>query len=126
MWWPKLAENVNTILGSHKTDGSASNRSERDILEEILELTRINARHKRSPREIPPEIIIELVEGIDRMMMMAGPRFRDPELMFVIERPLMMLAKFTGHPALRELVFRIRHRMNLIGEQSERGKGDES
>lgn len=126
MWWPKLEEKVNAILGSHKTGDSASNRSERDILEEILELTRINARHKRSPREIPPEIIIELVEGIHRMMMMAGPRFRDPELMFPIERPLMMLAEFTGHPELRELVFSMRHRMDLIGDKSEKGKGDKS
>ncbi len=120
MWWPKLAEKIDGILGSHKTGAAASNRSERDILEEILELTRINAKYKRSPREIPPEIVIELVEGIDRMMMMEGPRFRDPGLVFMIERPLMMLADFSGHPELRELVFRMRHRNEMMLEKPEK------
>jgi len=95
------------------------------MLEEILELTRIATRHKRSRHEIPPELIIELVEGIDRMMRLLHPKmFRDPEIMFTIERPLMMLAEFSGHPELREIVLRMRHRLEMFADKPEIPKSD--
>lgn len=125
MWWPRLEEKFNTILSGHNETDDAPNRSERDMLEEILELTRIGTRHKRSRHEIPPELIIELVEGIDLMFRMGHPKmFRDPELMFTIERPLMMLAEFSGHPELREIVVRMRHRLEMFSDKPEIPKSD--
>lgn len=48
MWWPKLELKVKDILKNHIALVDANIRSEREILEEVLELTRINSR--RSPR----------------------------------------------------------------------------
>jgi hypothetical protein len=48
MWWPKLESKINDILKSHVESSPNTLRSEREILEEVLELTRINT--KRSPR----------------------------------------------------------------------------
>lgn len=125
MWWPRLEEKIRTILSGHNETDEAPNRSERDMLEEILELTRIGTRNKRIRHEIPPEIIIELVEGIDRMLRHSHPRMmRDPEIIFRIERPLMMLAEFSGHPELRELVVRMRHHFELISDKTETPKTD--
>lgn len=48
MWWPKLESKINEILKSHVESSPNTLRSEREILEEVLELTRINT--KRFPR----------------------------------------------------------------------------
>lgn len=67
MWWPKLEEQIKGIISKHKTDGrsTAALRDEREILEEILALTRMSAK-RSSPRtkskenEIEPEAFIFL------------------------------------------------------------------
>lgn len=45
MWWPKLDARVGEILAKHKSKGSDQSalRSDRDLLEEVLELARLNA-----------------------------------------------------------------------------------
>lgn len=44
MWWPKLSEKVSKTLEKHaaKPDGGSS-RSDRDLLEEVLQLARLNS-----------------------------------------------------------------------------------
>jgi hypothetical protein len=121
MWWPRFEGQVKTILAEHAHEGPSTNRPEREILEEILELTRLNTRHRKMSREIPPEIVIELVEGFERILMLSRKGGFDSDAIRVIERPIMMLADFSGHPDLRELVFRLRHRMEMF---SEKGKAD--
>ncbi|WP_149496854.1 TIR domain-containing protein [Roseiconus lacunae] len=111
MWWPRLEEKVNHILNSVNPDGEASNRSERDMLEEILELSRLNTRNRKSERELPFEIIVELIEGVEMMIMKGG--VRSVHAMRFIERPLMMLADYSGHPEMHEMIFRLRKRMEM-------------
>lgn len=68
MWWPKLESKINEILKTHVEEKKNKNvRSERDILEEILELTRINS--KRMPRrgEISRGTISRLIGTIQEM-----------------------------------------------------------
>lgn len=48
MWWPRLEEKINSIIAGHKEDLNSDERSDREILEEVLELTRMYA--KRAPR----------------------------------------------------------------------------
>ena len=51
MWWPRLEDEVSQILASHTEVNPEARRSDRDILEELLELTRMSAsRSGRSPR----------------------------------------------------------------------------
>lgn len=53
MWWPKLNERVSKILERHaaKPAGTASTRSDREILEEVLQLARLNSSTSvNSPR----------------------------------------------------------------------------
>lgn len=44
MWWPKLDEKIKEILAQDMSNPKPKKRAERDILEEILELTRSNAK----------------------------------------------------------------------------------
>ncbi len=72
MWWPKLKESVEKILKDTVLDKKKSSRPERDILEEILELTRSASIQKERfgrGREvlIHPNALRDLVESYDRV-----------------------------------------------------------
>lgn len=75
VWWPSLDEALKQIM-SEKDDGKtqAKKTTKDDMLEEILELTRINQKILRSPETIlPPEYIEHLIRTRDRM---TAPRER--------------------------------------------------
>lgn len=59
MWWPKLEESVNEILANPEEEAEDL-RTERDILEEILALSRRSTRQPRTSRGIHPEAVAEL------------------------------------------------------------------
>jgi hypothetical protein len=67
MWWPKLELKVKEILKTHVVSTADNLRSEREILEEVLELTRINS--KRIPRrgELSRTTMVRLFEMIQEM-----------------------------------------------------------
>jgi hypothetical protein len=67
MWWPKLELKIKEILKNHVVSTDDNLRSEREILEEVLELTRINS--KRLPRrgELSRNTISRLLETFQEM-----------------------------------------------------------
>jgi len=67
MWWPKLELKVKEILKTHVVNTADNLRSERDILEEVLELTRINS--KRLPRrgELTRSTVSRLLDTLQEM-----------------------------------------------------------
>jgi hypothetical protein len=38
----------------------------------------------------------------------------------------MMLAELSGHPELRELIFRLRHRLDMLPEKTDSSKSEKS
>ena len=73
MWWPKLKENVEAILKESVPTKDANLRSERDILEEVLELTRAAYINKErlsdKQRHIHPEAAFDLCNGFLKIAM---------------------------------------------------------
>jgi len=67
MWWPKLDEKVTGILAvkTDSTDGMV--RSQQDLLEEILLLTRSQA-HRREISDVDPQAQADLVEGYSQLV----------------------------------------------------------
>ena len=59
MWWPKLEEKIKDILTQDNSNSRPKKRAERDILEEILELTRSNAKSVFSDQRNISRITIE-------------------------------------------------------------------
>lgn len=59
MWWPKLEEKINEILSSGRNSSVSHKRSDRDIMEEILELTRSNAKSILSDEKRISRLTIE-------------------------------------------------------------------
>ncbi len=68
MWWPKLEERIQTELKKAGSLNDKDVRGERDILEEILSLTRrISLARERSAQpgfKFPPEAVHDLVYGL--------------------------------------------------------------
>lgn len=63
MWWPKLESRVKDILANYKPE-TPSKRPEREILEEILELSRINLRQPNRMFMDTESALIQFVESL--------------------------------------------------------------
>ncbi len=93
MWWPQLESKVAEILERFAKKGPApKSRGEKDMLEEVLELTRLSAAKSRWPRrEIEPalfDIVGTLGEILDYLP-------EDIRGMYVaqLERPLLYVVR---------------------------------
>ena len=71
MWWPKLKDEADSILAKSVKSKQAGKRSTRDLLEEILQLTRASNGRPRYP-EIHPRIVLsslsafrDIIESLD-------------------------------------------------------------
>lgn len=111
MWWPKLEEQVAEILASHTEDNPEARRSDRDILEEMLALTRMStSRSHRSPR-ISEEVVMDLIRGIQELsfMVVRGDSETALHLMRRFNPPLKYLSIEAGVPEAYEH-FRMKQR----------------
>lgn len=104
MWWPKLEMKINEILKSHVVDTNNNLRSERDILEEVLELTRINS--KRMPRrgEVSRSTLHRLIETLQEMQFRMMKYGSKESMIFMEEmsRPIKDLCMELDTPELYE------------------------
>lgn len=99
MWWPKLEENVANILKSGDKISKKERRSERDILEELLELTRMNASLSSRPR-FSHRAINELVDALEELQLILS-REQDAVALRVLnrlDRPLRHICDESGLP----------------------------
>ena len=99
MWWPNLEEQVSEILTSHQVDDPKARRPERDILEEVLELSRMSAR--RSGHRFSEEAVEILVQGLEEffgVLMREDPN-RAYALLRRLNRPLQHLCKVLHLPS---------------------------
>jgi len=53
MWWPQLEEQVSIVLNEHVSNGENELRDERDMLEELIELARLNSRFNETHKVLP-------------------------------------------------------------------------
>lgn len=77
MWWPRLEKQVTEIIKMQDNGAKRERRSERDILEEILELTRMNAVRAHRPSKISPRIVDELSEVLIEMAFIKNREHRE-------------------------------------------------
>jgi hypothetical protein len=66
MWWPKLSGQFKSILENQKLpEKSAPLRKDREILEEILELTRLNSKRRmQSLPMVHPRVVADLMSSL--------------------------------------------------------------
>lgn len=63
MWWPKLEEEVNSVMGKERGRGDRELRSDRELIEEILSLTRMSM--SVVIRESEQRIAVRSIEELD-------------------------------------------------------------
>lgn len=126
MWWPRLEEKVSKILREQQNVDKGDHRTERDILEEILELTRLSARRSRSRREFgySPKAIMELVETIVEMGMAInhGDFDRANMLYNHLGQPIEHICKHAELPELYERYMMTQSLRRRPIEESESGE----
>lgn len=103
MWWPKLEEEITAILKSSDTVTKKERRSERDILEELLELTRMNSSRSVRPR-ISERAVVELVESLDELQYVLSHENEKIGMRILerLDRPLRHICMEAGLPELYE------------------------
>ncbi len=79
MWWPKLKDEIADILKKYKGQSSGMQRDDRDILEEILTLSRITAegRTERTIDKINPKAIEDLIGRYSFLKNKLPPRYQE-------------------------------------------------
>ncbi|WP_165788482.1 hypothetical protein [Stutzerimonas stutzeri] len=87
MWWPRLEEQIKNIIQKFKKSGSTkeTSRPEREILEEILALTRMSVkrsvpRSRPKEEEIDPDAFIYLTKKYCELFEMAHQQSMDDGL----------------------------------------------
>ncbi|WP_082721057.1 toll/interleukin-1 receptor domain-containing protein [Burkholderia sp. ABCPW 14] len=104
MWWPKLENQVADILKNHGIEGKPVKRSERDILEELLELSRMTAARVERPSRMSPRVVMELMEGLEELQLFLGPQNLDVSRRVFdrLRKPLKFLCLEAGIPEAYE------------------------
>jgi len=126
MWWPKLEEKLKAIIENHTDSNTGNERPERDILEEILELSRINAKResRHRSRAVSQKTIHRLIERIQdaqyRIMKYGGPK----EAMMIMEELRMPIKEMCYELDMPEMydryIMRNRKNMHFIDEPNEK------
>ncbi|MCX8517150.1 MAG: toll/interleukin-1 receptor domain-containing protein [Rhodoferax sp.] len=108
MWWPKLEQAVEAILKAGDKGSKKERRTERDILEELLELSRMNAARITRPR-VSERAVMEMVEALDELHFILRHENGEIGLQVLkrIERPLRHICMEAGVPEAYE---KFRHR----------------
>lgn len=72
MWWPKLEEQVSSVMGKERERGHRELRSDRELIEEILSLTRmstsVGSREREAEDRISPFAVEDLVRCYEGLM----------------------------------------------------------
>jgi hypothetical protein len=114
MWWPKLEKEITEILKSNSNVTKKERRSERDILEELLELTRMNSSRIGRPR-LAEHAVVELIESMEELKFFLRHENEEIGMRILdrLDRPLRHLCMEVGMPELYER-FRIMMRQRDI------------
>jgi hypothetical protein len=87
MWWPKLDAAVSEILGEAEKEEDAELRSDRDLLEEILALSRRSMRSAPPSSRVSPGAVRDLVEGLHGAVSLSS----EYGFLSILEEPLQRL-----------------------------------
>lgn len=86
MWWPELEERVNRIIEAEPQDDQKEIRSDREILEEVLELSRLAARRSRAPaRRISEQALSDLFE-VASALPREAKHYKDSDILAVCKK----------------------------------------
>jgi hypothetical protein len=105
MWWPKLQASVEKILSKPRSETLSAPRSDRDLLEEVLEIGRLNLERSENDRHKFYSYGVELSEQWLRNLEGALERYEESDKILSkdIEHQIRILQDFASNtPQLRK------------------------
>jgi hypothetical protein len=96
MWWPKLEEKVAEILKEERNITVPKKRTERDILEEILELSRLNVNKRSNRNSFPMNAFTFILENISEIQEIALLKYKDERIVSILSHI---------EPAIKDICF---------------------
>ena len=85
MWWPKLEEKVKAIIKEEKNVVTPKKRSDRDLLEEILDLSRLNVKRNPSRVQRNSNAIAYIIDKINEIRELTFMEYGDDRIMAIFE-----------------------------------------
>lgn len=121
MWWPRLDEKIQAELNA--INGIKENlRTERDILEEVLKLTREISINKSKLKERESRVPFGLINDIFRTIQMVGERIAETESVSIIEhleRLYFLVEELIMEMDIpKDYKMEIRHKLKFLGEEN--------
>jgi len=68
MWWPKLETEVKSVLSEPRRETTKIRRPEREILDEVLQLTRMMSETIARPARIPEASVTSLLDELEKIL----------------------------------------------------------
>jgi hypothetical protein len=100
MWWPKLQDQVDKLLAVGDGGEGEGRRSERDMLEEVLGLTRRLATDRERRTEVDHPAFVDVMMSVVELARIIRIRCPDDETTSVLRR-LMEPLRFLTHMEMR-------------------------
>ena len=104
MWWDKLEKDINEILNGHQKKDVAPTRSDREILEEVLDLARMNASRPSRRGRMSSSALYEMIDTLEEISHLSL-RHGDKRVFMLIDRlrrPIKNLCFEMDEPELYE------------------------
>lgn len=123
MWWPRLEAQIKEAEEKAKSTGNKDLRSERDLIEEVLSLTRELSINRRFERERPvnPRIFDDLISSVERLTEVVYSNGNIELLDYIrdLQRPLEYLLEesINSHPSIRKELFSRYQRSKMLLDQ---------
>lgn len=81
MWWPKLEKKINEILANEGTTEKTSLRTEREILQEILSLSRLTASKTKSKSAEFSAGALDHIISVGKSLLSEAASYQDKEIL---------------------------------------------
>lgn len=123
-WWPDLEEKVKNILGEIDEIDEPL-RSDRELLEEILQLSRVAARRLRAPTRISPRAIEKLLSGYislhDQQVNKVGNYQDTLDALKEMHKPVLYISeKYKGYSEqIDDLILKLRNLTYVVENDGE-------
>jgi hypothetical protein len=120
MWWPQLERHISEILSTHDQTDEEPRRPDRDLLEEVLQLTRANLSRERRPHRIHHHDIEEFMHSLMECVMMCGSEDMSRTMLMRLHQPLKHLCYEAGEPELyKRCLMMLDERLHMAVDRSQ-------
>lgn len=85
MWWPRLETRVASLMAKDGSEDRTELRDDREILEEILSLSRLSARRDRSPmKSISPSAPLHII-SVAKSLLTEAKNYNDKDILNAVK-----------------------------------------